>query len=104
MVRSRAHVSDREHRALEQLLLYVEVVLHDVVVHFGVVGSELRAARQSGIYSSAAKRIWNRGKYDFGDVINRRIEQIRDDRLHFQRQIRERSESSANRGLLIAED
>src|SRR5580658_11301968 len=99
MICSGAHVSGCKHRALEQLLLNVEIVLHDVVVHFGVVSRELRAARQTRIYSSAAERIWNRGEDDFRDVVDRWVEQIRDDRLHFERQIREGPESPANRGL-----
>src|ERR1700733_11623139 len=103
MVRSRSDIASRQYRVRENFLLNVQVVLHDVVVHLGAVVGLLAAARKPG-HNTAAEGIRDGGEQNLSDVIDRRVEQISNDDLHFQWQVCEGAKAAANRGFPVAKN
>src|SRR6267154_3744622 len=103
MVCSGANVSHCQYCMVKHFLLQVQVVLHDVIVHLRVIGRLLAASRQADS-GSAAKRIWDSWKQNFGDIVDRRVEQVGDDHLHLEGHSRKRPKAATKRRLAVAKD
>src|ERR1700761_3193399 len=88
---------------MRDVSLHSEVVLHDVVVGVALVGRELRASGKAGNDAATTKWIGNGGEKNGRDVVDWRVEEIRDGHLHLQRKVSEDAKAAADGRLVIAD-